>query len=128
MSPPTPFEGLEQINWATDRRNVDRISKQLPNNDIRPNTNWTSQPPTLTRVWKTYHKKYLVKRGKKSNMDNNFGYDLDLSENIPEQLKKRARPEKRPKHGREGSHCGSSDCAVPCPPLIESRYLNHLRL
>ena len=33
-------------------------------------------------------------------MDNNFGYDTDLSENISEQLKKRARPEKRLKHWR----------------------------
>ena len=58
----------------------------------------------------------------------NFRYDLDLSENIPEQLKKRARTEKRSKHGREGSHCRSSDYSAPIPSLLEIRYLDHLRL
>ena len=61
-------------------------------------------------------------------MDNNFGYILDLSENIPEELKKRARPEKGSKHGKESSHCGSSDYAAPTPPLLESQYLDNLRL
>ena len=61
-------------------------------------------------------------------MDNNFGYEIDLSENISEQLKKGAMLEKRPKCGREGSHCEYSDYAASTPPLIENRCLDHLRL
>ena len=61
-------------------------------------------------------------------MDNNFGYDLDLSQNIPEQLKKWARPKRRPTHDMEGSHHGSSGYAAPTLSLLESRYLDHLRL
>ena len=87
MSPPTTFEGLEQINWASDQRTVDIIGEQLLNYDIRPSTNWAPQPPTLTRDEKTNTKLYPVKR-EESNMDNNFGYDLDSSGNIPQQLKK----------------------------------------
>ena len=41
MSPSTLFEGLHQINWASDQRNLDTIGKQFPHNDIRPSTNWT---------------------------------------------------------------------------------------
>ena len=52
-------------------------------------------------------------------MDNNFGYNIDLSETISEQPKKRARPEKTPIHSREDSHCGSSDYAALAPPLLE---------
>ena len=55
-------------------------------------------------------------------MDNTFGYDIDFSENISDQVKKRARPEKRPKHSKEGSHCWSSEYAAPTPTLIESRH------
>ena len=49
ISPPTPFEGLEQINWVCDQRNLDRIGENFPNNDIRPSTTWTAQPPIFTR-------------------------------------------------------------------------------
>ena len=55
-------------------------------------------------------------------MDTNFWYNIDLSENIPEQLKKKARPEKRSKHSREGSCSAFSDYTSPTPPLLESRY------
>ena len=87
MSPQKLFEGLEKNKWVSDQRNVDRLSEQFPNNDIRPSTNWTPQSPTLTRDEKTHLKICLVER-EASYMDNNFWYNLDLSENIPEQLKK----------------------------------------
>ena len=53
----------------------------------------TPQPTTLIRNCQSHPKLYAIKR-EESNMDNNFGYDLNLSENTSEQLKKRARPEK----------------------------------
>ena len=53
---------------------------------------------------------------------------MDLSENIAEDLKKRARQENWPKLFREGSHSGSRDYAALTLPLIESIYLDHLRL
>ena len=62
----------------------------------------------LSRDKLIHTKLYPVKR-EESNMDNNFMYEIDLSENISDQLKKRAMIEKRPKHGRKGSHCGSSN-------------------
>ena len=124
MSPPTPFEGLEQINLESDQRNWDRISEQFPNNDIRPSTNGAPKTLIFTRYEKTHPKLYLVKREE----SNNFVYDIDLSESTPEQLKKGLDQKKRPKHCREGSHCWSSDCTAPTPLLLESRYLDHLRL
>ena len=72
ISPPTPFEGLEQNNSALYEKNVGRISEQFPNNDIRPRTNWTLQPPTLIRNEKPHPKLYLVKR-EESNRDNDLG-------------------------------------------------------
>ena len=36
--------------------------------------------------------------------------------------------ERRPKDGREGSHCQSSDYTASTSPLIEYRYSNHTRL
>ena len=47
MCPSTPFEGLEQINWASDQLNLDRIGEQFSHNDLRPSINWTPQPPTF---------------------------------------------------------------------------------
>ena len=51
-----------------------------------------------------------------------------MSETIYEQIKKRVRQEKRSKQGKEGSHCRYSDYTAPSPPLLESQYLDHLRL
>ena len=48
-APPTPLEGLGQINYVLDQRDMDRIIEQFPSNDILPSTNWTPQPPTLIR-------------------------------------------------------------------------------
>ena len=59
-----------------------------------------------------------------SNMDDNFGKEIDLSEHISEWLRKKAMLERRPKNGRKGSHCWSSDYTASNPPLIENRYLN----
>ena len=73
MSPSTSFEGLEQINWVSDQRNLERISEKLFHNDMRPSANWTPQPPTFIRDEKTHPKLYTVKR-EESNMDNNFGH------------------------------------------------------
>ena len=57
-------------------------------------------PPTLIGNEQSHPWLYLVKR-EGVNFDNDFGYDLDILENIPEQLKKRARPDKKLKHGKE---------------------------
>ena len=71
---------------------------------------------------------YIQLKREDSNLDNDFGYDLDISENILEQLKNRARPEKISKCGKGCSHCGSRYYAAPIPPFLESWYLDHLRL
>ena len=62
---------------------------------------------------------YICFKREECNVDNGFGYNQDISEIIPEHLKKWARSEKRLKHCKEGSHCGCSDYTAPNPALIE---------
>ena len=59
MSPSKPFGELEQINWASDQMNLDRTSEKLSHNDIRPCTNWTTQPPTFMIDEKPHSKLYI---------------------------------------------------------------------
>ena len=60
------------------------------------------------------HPKLYPVRREENNIDHDFGYDLDISEKFPEQIKKRAKPEKNMKD----SNCESSDYAAPTPPLL----------
>ena len=39
-------------------------------------------------------------------------------------MKKKAKPEKRSKHGKKGSQCAVIDYTAPTPPLLESQYLD----
>ena len=81
MSPSTPLKGLEEINLVSDQMNLDRASEKCSHNDIKPRTNWTSQPPTFMRDEKTYFKLYPVKR-EASDMDGNFGETDHISEQL----------------------------------------------
>ena len=90
-SPPTPLE--EQMNYAPDQRDMDRLIEQLHSNETWPSTNWTPHPPTLTKE-ESHPKLYLAKMEER-NLGNNFGYKQEISEIISEQLKKKARPEKK---------------------------------
>ena len=59
-------------------------------------------------------------------MGHNFGNDLDLSEDIPEQIKKRAKPVKRSNPGKK---VFTVDLVIMLHhSLLESQYLGHLRL
>ena len=60
MSPSTPFGRLEQINWVSDQINLDIIGEKFSHTDIRPSTNWTSQPPTFMRDERTHSRLYPV--------------------------------------------------------------------
>ena len=112
MFPLTLFGGLEQINQVPDQINLDRTGENLSHNDIRPSTNRTPKTPNLMRDEKIHSKLYPVK-SEASNMDSNFG---------------KGYVRKRPKHGREGSHCGLSDYSASTQPLIENTYSDQTRL
>ena len=92
-SPPTPFEGL--MNYAPDQRDMDRLNEQFSSNETQPSTNWIPQTP---RNEQPYPKLYLVK-SEEGNLDNDFGYESQISKTISEQLKKRVQPEKKIKAG-----------------------------
>ena len=105
------------MSYTPNQRDIDRLIEQFHSNETRPNTNWTAQFPTLVRNEQPHTKLYLAKR-EQSNLDNDFRNEQEILETISEQLKKRARPEKRSKQGKESSHCGSSDYAAPMPNIF----------
>ena len=62
------------MNYAHNQRDMDILIEKFPTNETWHSTNWTPQPPTLTRNEQLYPKLYLVER-EESNLDNDFGYE-----------------------------------------------------
>ena len=81
-------------NRTSDQVNIDRANEKFSltlrqdYGDTRPKTVFTSQHPTSMRDKAVYSKLHHPLTKDKSNINNNFEKDIDLSEHVFERLKR----------------------------------------
>ena len=98
------------------------FSQMLEQNqgNARPEIVFTPQSTMFIRDKMDYSKSYQPVKEKGSNIDGNFGKDIDLSEHNSKRLRRMPMLERKPKINWEGSCSGSSDYTALTLTLIEN--------